>query len=81
MHVNFVSTESRSVMADLGKVEHRALIEEPADRKHGPRRTIGAAHQNVVGIFDRRAIEQAVDGVNVTLARRATPEVEARRRF
>jgi len=32
MHVNVVSTESRSVMADFGKVEHRALIEEPADR-------------------------------------------------
>src|SRR6185369_7384862 len=63
MYVDLVGAESGSVMADLGKIEHSALVEEPANRKHGPRRTVGATHQNVVRVLNRRAIEQAVDGM------------------
>lgn len=81
MHVNFIGAEFGRVLADLREVLRRVVVREPADGEHRARRAIATTDEDVVGIFERRAIEKAIDRMHVAFPRRAGPEMEPRRRL
>ena len=81
MHVNFVGTKRCGALADFGEVQRRLLVREAANSENLAFCLAGAANKDVAGEPKRRAIKQAVDGVDITLARSAGPKVKARRRI
>ena len=74
--MDLVRAERRAALADLGEVQASAVRREAADGEQRALRLALALDEHVIGDADGRAIEKAVDGVDVALARRAGPEME-----
>lgn len=77
MNMDLVGTESRTAPANFCKVQGRGRVADTSNGQHQTATFRVTMDEDVVAGRNRRAFEQAVDGVNITPARRTAPELKA----